>query len=164
MYLHGKTELEYARKRTMEEAALPGGVTCPCCDKHAQIYRRKFLCSMAIELVNILPWYENNPGESLAINHYLVNRRIFYGSYSKLCFWGLLEQDTEKQEGKKHSGHYSITQKGIDFANNEIAIREYVIEYNKKVTGFNGRQIYIDEAFKNKFDYEELMSELMEEA
>ena len=146
------------------KASRPGGTKCPCCDKHAQIYKRKFLRSMAIELINILPYYTMNPGMPLAINRYLVQRGIFHGSYSKLCFWGLLKQDTAQLAGKKHSGLYSITDKGILFAKNEVTIPEYVIEYNKSVIRFEGDDISIRHTFKNLFDYDELMNEVYQYA
>jgi hypothetical protein len=49
------------------------------------------------------------------------------------------------------------TQGGVDFAYGRIAVPQKVFTYNADVLKFGEKHIRIAEAFKTKFDYEQVM-------
>ena len=83
------------------------------------------------------------------------------GGWAKLRWWDLIEQKP-KEKGKgngRTSGMWRITQKGIKFVENRIAVPKYVKLFNSKSYGFYGDQVRISDCFENRFDYEKLMVE-----
>jgi len=72
-------------------------------------------------------------------------------------WWGLAERQPSGDSAIKHSGWWRVTDKGNQFARGMITIPKEVFTYNAEVLYFGCDLIHIKEAFKNQFDYEEVM-------
>lgn len=59
---------------------------------------------------------------------------------------------------KRTSGFWIPTQLGIDFVRNKIRVKAKANIYNNKFYGFEGDDISIIDALKDKFNYEQLMT------
>jgi hypothetical protein len=133
------------------------GVVCPCCTQMVKRYRRKFNSGMArgiifaYKLDKVLPdqYFHSNTINKLANGQDI--------EFSKLRYWGLVEQMPNENEKKKHSGMWRITDKGRQFAKGQIDIESHVLLFKKKLYGFDGDKINIREALGKHFDYPELM-------
>ena len=67
----------------------------------------------------------------------------------------------EKEDGNPNSGYYRITQQGKDFVNGNVKVMSHVLIYNNKMYGFppEAKEISIEQAIKNKFDYKSFIKE-----
>ena len=78
---------------------------------------------------------------------------------------GLLQsykKEKDIDDHKKSSGVWSITDKGVDFIFNRIAVPSHIIIFNKKFYGYESdinkfKEIAIRTALTDKFDFNELM-------
>jgi len=153
--------------RTLLEAkeevkdAMKDGIECPCCEQWTQLYKYSFHSGMVKALIYIYKAYENGDipkGEFFHVEKYLKEKKVdFHGYHSKLKFWGLLEQKSNDNPAKKWSGFWKITQKGIDFIKDEIALPKYVWLHNKKAYGFEGPNMLASELKFKHFNYAEMM-------
>jgi hypothetical protein len=78
----------------------------------------------------------------------------------KLAYWGLAVSDREQtvEEGKKATGLWQPTPKGLEFVKGKTRVADYAITYNGKVEGFEGSGVAIWETLGKKFNYQELMA------
>ena len=79
------------------------------------------------------------------------------GEFAKLAHWTLIRQRVNEDTGKRTSGVWAPTKRGVEFAYGRIAIASHVHLYNNSPVGFSGRT-NIHGALGTKFDYEELMN------
>lgn len=144
------------------------GCECPCCSQFIKRYERKFNKSMAYALVAMYK-LQGESNEFIRVNDEFTNRNINYGNteFSKLRCWGFAEQlsrkdkeledsDLDIRDGRT-SGYWRLTEVGKLFAQNKCTAKKYAIIQNKKVIALAGDDIYIRDAFKEKFNYDELM-------
>ena len=103
------------RARADLQSRLADGVTCPCCDQYAKIYRRPLNANMAIFLCSLVK----------------ISRDRVAGGV--------------------------VTDKGIQFAMNQIRVPKRVHLYNNEVIGWDEETTCIVEAMGKHFDYAELM-------
>jgi hypothetical protein len=74
-----------------------------------------------------------------------------------LRWWGLVERMyNEDDPTKKHSGHWRVTQKGIEFANNQLEVPQKVFTYNAEVESFGDEMVRIADCVDH-FDYSTVM-------
>jgi hypothetical protein len=156
------TSLDEARRWVDENA--PDGVICPCCKQVAKIYKRKLNRAMAYSLICIYR-LRDEAGECGWID---VPRLLAkYGlvsvlrsrEYQKLCYWGLLEAVGEKREDGGKAGKYRLTNQGLLFVANKLALPRYVSLYNGAVIDVDATEkVTIREALGDRFNYEELMA------
>lgn len=128
------------------------GVDCPCCGQLVKLYHRPIYGSQAVSLINL---YKLGPGY-----HHISgfnSGRTGGGDFAKLRFWGLAKEQPNEDDGKRTSGMWAITEKGIDWVLGTISVQKYVDIYNQKPISFSGDQVYIREVLGDKFNYEELM-------
>ena len=77
--------------------------------------------------------------------------------FPKLKHFGLIVKGENSDKAKKTSGTWKITQLGIDFVLENKSIPAAVYLYLDTVHKKSEKKIYIRQAIKKKFDYEELM-------
>lgn len=153
------------------------GVVCPCCDRHTQMYARQITSSMGYGLVILNSYdYSFNNSEAmkrLCLNSDWIHVESFFkqipnipssirSDIPKLRFWGLIEpRMNEKGDCNPNSGYYRITQQGKDFVNGKVKVMSHVLIYNNKMYGFppEAKEISIEQAIKNKFDYKSFIKE-----
>lgn len=138
------------------------GVECPCCKQHVQIYTRPLTSSMVVALII---FYQSKNVDADDFGHAedilkesKANSSI-RGDFPKLRFWGLIEPKSgEKNDGNKNNGLYKVTEKGEQFVQKLITVPATATIYNNTCIGFSEKQINIEEALKNKFNYNKLMT------
>jgi len=135
------------------------GVHCPCCGQHAKIYKRPVSGNMALVLIALYrqgrDWIhlEDTPRPDDATKEAISKRE-----WAKMAYWGLIEQKEVTSTKTKNSGVWRITEAGIDFVLGRSSIQKYAIIYAAQLLGFKGKQVTIDDALGEKFDYVELMT------
>lgn len=146
---------------------LKSGVTCPCCARHTQMYSRTITSAMARGLIVLyrLRHSKQDANEFMHIENVLKEVQGLPASIRadipKLRFWGLIEPDGKDNEetGNPNTGMYRITEQGKLFVEGKITVSKHVNIYNNRFFGYNPvtGTISIQEALKNKFNYEQLM-------
>jgi hypothetical protein len=140
------------------------GATCECCGQKVKLYKRKILGVMAFGLISLYRMSKHeHPRKSFHRNDILPHDNS--GSFAKLKYWGLIEEDINSDPEKRCSGYWSITDLGIDFVEERAVVPKYAYTYNMKVV-FDlyddpEEKIGIREALGNKFSYPELMGFLI---
>lgn len=136
------------------------GAICPCCTQAVKLYKRTLQSSMAIMLVNL---YKLTKATGEEYHHIIEMKRGYEkyissaGDFASSRFWGLTEEGTGDKENVKRQGYWKLTQKGIDFVENNITVPSHIKVFNAKCYGFEGEEITIADALKKRFDYYELM-------
>jgi hypothetical protein len=139
------------------------GVECPCCKNYTKQYVRKFNSGMAYGLIKIYIISKNK--DYIHVSNEFIKEGISNPiklEYSKLRYWGLLESKEKEKtvnDEKDNIGYWRITDKGRKFVENKIHIKERIKLINGEFHGFDGNDINIIDALKNKFNYNELMSQ-----
>lgn len=128
------------------------GSTCPCCGQGVKLYHRPIYFNQAFSLINL---YKLGPGY-FHISAFSTGR-TGGGDFAKLRFWGLIAEQPNTDDGKRTSGMWEITEKGINWVLGETTVQKYVDIYNQKPISFSSDQISIREALGNDFNYDELM-------
>lgn len=148
-----------AEAKTHLRANFEKGVECPCCGQHVKMYKRKLNSGMALFLMGLykltcksMPMFYSNKQimEKMNINTSSLD-------YSVMKHFDLIAPRVSEL-GKKDSGYWMITAKGVRFAAGHDSINKHVFLYNNKRQGFSDETITIKEALGSKFDYEELMN------
>ena len=137
------------------------GCKCPACGQNVKEYKRKLNSSMAYGLIIIYRIHKlKGFDKGIKMNEEIAKMKIPSSNieYSKLAYWGLVEEEENDDPKKKTSGLWKITKKGISFVNNRMTLPKYVFIYNTKVKGSSDDKISISDSLGDKFDYTELMN------
>jgi hypothetical protein len=142
-----------AEARRQLQANLDDGLVCPCCDQHAQRYRRKFNSGMARSLIRI---YRRRGLDWCFIPEEIPARSREEG---KIAYWGLLEESTETREDGGRAGWWRITPRGGQFIANGMRVPRIAIVYNAVCIGFDASEmVTIQDCLGDKFDLSELLA------
>ena len=133
---------------------LEKGTNCPCCGQIVKSYKRKLNNTMALCLIKLSKMKNEFNHVSKIVNG-ISNTGT--ADFSKLKYWGLIEEHYNVNKEKKSSGFWRITPAGLNFANGKTTLPKYVTIYNKLNLGFSEEKINIKESLKEKFNYEDLM-------
>jgi len=149
------TTLEEAKKQLRKN--FKAGQACPCCHQFVKAYKLQIHSTMARAL---LEFYHNAPHDRFT--HVRNSNRfpilIKSGSFSKLAYWDLIQEERNDDTDKKRSGHWKLTQNGILFAEKQLKIKRYVWVYNGKMLPMQeDEQTDIVGCLGKKFSYSELM-------
>lgn len=136
-----------------------GGITCPCCDQFAKVYKRKLNSGMARVLVEFY-WKQRSAKDGWVHYRQAAVRRtsgeLVSLEYSKLRFWGLIEK-APRETGR--AGCWRAPEKGIAFVEGRITVAKHVLIYNDRFMGLDETvRTDIRRALGSKFDYDELMA------
>jgi hypothetical protein len=137
---------------------LSGGVTCPCCDRHAQIYKRKLNSAMAISLIWLVKYCRT--GEQWAHFPSLAPAALVRtNQLSTLKLWGLIERKPRGENDKgKHSGYWKPTESGRAFADETLEVPSFMMVYNDQIQSASPVNVGIRECLGTHFDYDDLMT------
>lgn len=149
--------LAIARATFNKDAA--DGTTCPCCDRYAKVYRRKFHASMASALIS---FFGRVRGDVAAEVHVPRETKLsaLGGDWAKIRHWKLIEtRFEEREDGGPNSGLWRITELGVRFVMGHASIPAYVFLWNgEPVPSLQPvPTISIRQALGKDFDYPELM-------
>jgi hypothetical protein len=138
------------------------GVECPCCKRLTMMYRRALSsvgCRMLIRLY-LLDKRNNHDGD--AYYHVSVLQSTDStgtNDFSKLAYWGLIQERSNDNKSKRTSGYWRITGKGKNFVEGHSSLPSHVYIYNTQSFGFDDSEYWnIKRALGKKFNYEELMN------
>ena len=137
--------------REMMGALVQDGTTCPVCDQHAQVYKRKINAGMARSLIAMYR------AKAMQWQHVPTTVGGKSREEGKLAYWGLVEEEKVLRPDGGRAGYWRVTQKGWAFLTNTLKIDKYVYVYNGKPLSFEGPQVTIEDALGDGFDYKELM-------
>lgn len=152
-------ELQAAQLSVLDEmrsrlrSRLGEGTTCPVCDQHAQMYRRKLNAGMA-QALGVM--YERG---GLGWFHKPTVLRGVGASArdeSLLRFWGLIEERRGRSPDGR-AGWWRVTRKGERFLLGEVTVPKYVLVYNGKFLRFDGEETTFEEAAGQRFSLRELL-------
>ncbi len=149
-------ELEFEFPETKDKR--DEGYTCGCCGQFVKRYSRKLNMSMAWVLIYL---YRSGIRDFVHVEKMLKDNNCpqsFRADFHKLVFWRFLEKKKEDRiDGSNRNGFYKITSFGLMFCEGKVKAREKVLIFNNKMEGFDGREITIQDALTQKFNYSELM-------
>lgn len=140
------TTLDEAKRWTETERRKKEGCRCPCCGLYNKVYRRKLNSGMAYFLIKLCRMVKDEDG-------WVVVKwgRTVTGDYSKLRYWGIIEQ----KKGKSNT--WRVTPKGSLFVLGCLDVPRYAFIFDSQCLGFSKEQTSIHDALGDKFDYTELM-------
>lgn len=134
------------------------GVRCPCCDRYAKVYRRSLNSTMARFLIWLVRNYGTDP-RWYDIKEYPHARG---GDHAKLVYWGMVEQHSNDDPTKSHSGHWRPTSFGIAFGQRQARVQSHAVVYANELLGHDGKEVDIVDCLGKKFDYSKLMTNTFE--
>ena len=147
-----------AREFIKDAAYSKTGTKCPCCDNIVKSRKRKFHHDMARFMV-LLVWTFERTGNWVKASPFGFRG----GDYAKAEFWGLVtHKPNDDDPEKKDSDLWKPTELGIKFAHKLESIPTYVhLNWKGEFEKLSGPQLFVDKALKNKFNYTELISQMM---
>lgn len=145
----GKT-LDEARNEVA--AVLGDGTDCPCCGQFVRGYKRKLNANMVVFLISLVRVSDRG---ARWVHH--SDCKYTGRDYSYVASWGLAETHEGTTPGKKMSGNWKPTARGLDFVDEVIRVPSHVFLYNNQRVGATGKTVSAREALGKKFDYDELM-------
>lgn len=132
------------------------GATCPCCGQAVKLYRRTINATMAASMIILHGQCGREYGHIPTLSSQLAGWRG--GEESKLRYWGLLEEETERRDDGGRAGYWRLTELGQRFVLGQARVARYALVYNGRCYGLDGPPIGIEDALRDKFNYRELMS------
>lgn len=139
------------------------GIECPCCTLFVKKYKRKLHSGMALRLISLYRisqtgWINVNDIYTYGLERGLTES-VAPLDFPYLKFWELIEtQKPDPVTGKKNSGLWKITQKGIDFVENKEIVPKHIFMMGGKALHFSSEFTTIDRCLKDQFNYRQLMS------
>lgn len=136
---------------TLQEQAQGDGAHCPCCGQFAKVYRRKINAGHAITLITLYRAVDMGWGH---LATYDLSREA-----SKLAYWGLIEEESDRRDDGGRSGWWRITTPGFLFLQNRITVPKYALIYDGQLLKLDDTErVSITDALGTRFDYTELMA------
>ena len=134
-----------------------GGGRCPCCDRYGRIYERAFNSTMARSLLWLV---YNSPAGWVHVPSAAPQSIVRTNQLPTARGWYLVERQISDDPKVKHSGMWRPTERGGLFASGLVRIPRTVFTYDGNPIGHSQDTISIDDAFKTRFDYEQVMAEV----
>lgn len=135
------------------------GYDCPLCGDSTRFYHRKINSGMARALFELWSLTELNEDPDKVWWHHAEFDRFGSRETHKLVHWGLVKEKPKptEREDKRTSGFWRITEKGREFAQNRAKVRKIAVLFNNTLERYDGPEITINDAFGEKFRFDELM-------
>jgi hypothetical protein len=152
--------LSEARKELRDN--LDDGIRCPCCDKYARRYRRRFNSTMARSLIWLVRASKNTRVDwpmFVDVPKYGPRELVRSNQLPTVRWWGMVEREGNQNPELKHSGMWRPTSAGISFAMDECMVESTAVTYDGELEALEGELISIDDALGKKFSYAEIMEE-----
>ena len=147
------------RKAWRSDIEYKGG-HCPVCDRWGKIYGRNLNRSMARALIWLCSATKDEDGWVDVANK--SPRWLVKTNQIQSCrWWGLVESkptDETDDDSKSSSGFWRPTQAGLDFVFKHTRVPKKVFTYNADVEGISEETVFIEDCFKEFFDYQDVMN------
>lgn len=152
--------------RVMVEKDEPGGTICRACTRHMNRQPTPMNWTHGVMIIAMFKHFHRYP--SLRWVHfdtiwqrYPKSRHCLNYSYFK--YWDLAEACPSESTKKRHSGFWSITEKGVQFAKREIQLPRYaLVEPVANVTGYDGELVGIQDVLGKEHDWAKEMGRAVE--
>lgn len=140
------------------------GCICPCCNQIVKVYKRALNSVMSRCLIRL---YIIDKGE----NEYHHVKKIVSGisdtgtnDFSKLKYYGFIEEKPKDNNDTKTrtSGFWKITDKGRLFVEMKSSAKSHIYLCDAELLGFSDKTVDIQETLGVKFNYHELMNEIID--
>ena len=141
-------------KEFLERLKNGSKTNCECCGRYAQAYNRRLHTSVCLQLIML--YKLGGAGAYVHASKLIPVGVTGAGDFTKAKYWGLIQEIPNNREVKS-SGHWMLTERGVEFVNNKLTIPEVAVVYDDTVLEYKGRQVNIIDGLKRKFDYNELM-------
>lgn len=129
---------------------------CPTCGRHAQVYRRKFHASMALQLIRL--YRLGGTAHYIHASKLILPEVSGAGDFTKAKYWGLIHpQVPNTRPETKCSGNWMLSVAGLEFVKGRHRIPREVFVFDDEVQGYSPETISITEALEGKFNYHELI-------
>lgn len=131
---------------------------CPCCRRHAQIYKRRLHYTIAWQLITL--YKLNGYADWINAVHLLMPGMHSTSDFPTARYWKLIERRPlgTGDDGKKTSGWWRLTASGMGFVLGSATITKVALVFDDKVLDFEGEEITIRDALAGRFDYSALMA------
>lgn len=150
------TDLSLEEARAWLRERVDEGERCPCCTQFAKVYKRSINSTMARGLIDI---YRASGQEWCHVR--TLRRRSGAGDNreeSKLRYWGLVEEESERREDGGRSGWWRVTPVGQQFVLGQLHVAKYAHIYDGRCLRLSGPLVTIRQALGSRFNYDELMA------
>jgi hypothetical protein len=128
---------------------------CPYCERPVCTYHRSITAAMAAALIAVHRRGQGNwvymPEFKMGFKNVKLRAALAGGDVSKLRFWGLLDPD------EKRVGYYRITKAGDLFCQDQTRLPKFADVRLGKLLRLHGDPVGIQDALRQKFDYQELI-------
>lgn len=146
------THTPLAQLKAWLRSEADNGATCPVCEQHVQVYRRKINAGMARSLI------EMYRAGGLGWIHVPTQVGARSREEGKLAYWGLVEEEKILRPDGGRAGYWRVTPLGELFLRNQCTLPKYARIYNGRVLSLDPREkVTIKDALGARFDYSELM-------
>ena len=123
---------------------------CPLCTQTVKVYYRSITPAMAYCLIRV---FRIQPNDYVDIPSLFKEKHAVQSDFTKLKFWGLIEQGKEVA-----AGMWKLTHKGRDFVQNKTSVQKYAKVFNDTFKGFDGETEEIIMCLDAKYNYTHLMT------
>lgn len=121
------------------------GVRCPCCDQHAQLYKRKLGRRMVRSLVLM---YKHHGTEYQNLSSTVGSQGREEG---KLAYWGLIKRAPNRP------GWWKVTARGERFVKRQISVPSHVMVYNGRARKMVGKNVTVAQCVGGSDAYKRLI-------
>lgn len=149
--------MEEASSDFFEDLRAGNKMTCPCCKRYAQVYRRKLHHTVAWQLITLFK--KGGDTKYVHVRDLVTRGMSGAGDFTKAKYWGLIQECPVEEDGKKSSGFWRLTEAGSLFVRGILPIRKTLLVYDDKVIGDSDGVVYINDCLGKKFNYMEMMGE-----
>jgi hypothetical protein len=149
------------------------GLDCPACGRRVRIYRRNLNWEMAFVAIRLYRYHLEHPWDYSHVRDFTMSGQYaetfknynWLGDYSKLKWWGLIEEAPPAEGKSGKTGLWRITQLGIEWVTGKIKMPYYVLVFNAErmeysdlsKSGRKRKPSGIRDALGTKFDFDALM-------
>jgi hypothetical protein len=144
--------VDEAREEWQRKVAGEGGC-CPVCDRWGQIYSLPINRTKARSLLWLCSATINEDGW-VDVPNTAPRFVIRSNQLPSLHYWNLVESPGFR------TGKWRPTALGLDFAYGLVQVPQRVFVYNDIVQRFGDKQVYIQDCFKEQFEYKEMMADI----
>ena len=145
------------RKEFMQRLKDGDKGNCPCCQRYAQVYKRRIYDSIARQLIRLYTL----GGDKDYVNavHLILKGSHSTQDFQKAKYFDLIERRPLSEDDLgKTSGWWRLTERGVQFVQGKLAIPHIALVFDDNVLGFEGNPVTIKDCLDEHFSYERLMS------
>lgn len=134
-----------------------GKLSCPCCGRYAQIYKRKISHSMVLSMAKCYCIQRQEDNDFIQFKRFTPGAA---NGFHDLKYFGLIEakmHDKDNEQNKRTSGYWRVTTRGINFLQGILSIEKYAYIFDDTLLRVSDKCVTVHECLETGFNYKELM-------